>query len=161
MSAVAANEILAYDRGRLAPGLAADVVVFDPATVRDRATFAEPYAGVGGIRYVVVNGAVVLEDGKYTGAQPGIVLRGPGWRKSSTPRLAGSPRSSDRPGLVDRNRDGRGGPGPFARHARGAGGSEARNRDAISRSRPRMRGVIAIDERHRSWGRLAGGSAPP
>jgi N-acyl-D-amino-acid deacylase len=71
---------MAYDRGRLAPGLAADIVVFDAATVRDRATFAEPSLASEGIRYVLVNGAVVFEDGKYTGAEPGKVLRGPGYR---------------------------------------------------------------------------------
>ena len=75
-----ANEILAYDRGRIAVGLAADVVVFDPATIRDRATFAEPMVASEGISHVLVNGQVVLENGKYTGAKPGRVLRGPGYR---------------------------------------------------------------------------------
>jgi N-acyl-D-aspartate/D-glutamate deacylase len=78
-SAVAANEIGAYDRGRLAPGLAADIVVFDPRTIRDRATFAEPTLRSEGVHFVLVNGVVVYEDGKYTGAKPGTVLRGPGW----------------------------------------------------------------------------------
>ncbi|MEO7964952.1 MAG: D-aminoacylase [Gemmatimonadaceae bacterium] len=80
MSAVAANEIMAYDRGRLAPGLAADVVVFDPLTIRDRSTFAEPTIPSEGMRYVLVNGGVVLENGKYTGAKPGRVIRGPGYK---------------------------------------------------------------------------------
>lgn len=78
-TAVAANEIGAYDRGRLAPGLAADVVVFDPLRIRDRATFAEPSLPSEGIAAVIVNGTVVLEEGRYTGARPGRVLRGPGW----------------------------------------------------------------------------------
>lgn len=78
-AAVAANEIGAYDRGKLAPGLAADIVVFDPATLRDRATFADPTIPSEGVSYVIVNGVVVLEGGKYTGARPGKVLRGPGW----------------------------------------------------------------------------------
>jgi N-acyl-D-amino-acid deacylase len=78
-TAVAANEIGAYDRGRLAPGLAADIVLFDPLTIRDRATFAEPSLLSEGVSYVLVNGVVVYENGKYTGAKPGIVLRGPGW----------------------------------------------------------------------------------
>jgi N-acyl-D-amino-acid deacylase len=78
-SAVAANEIGAYDRGRLAPGLAADIVIFDPRTIRDRATFAEPTLRSEGVHFVLVNGVVVYEDGKYTGAKPGTVLRGPGW----------------------------------------------------------------------------------
>jgi N-acyl-D-amino-acid deacylase len=81
MTAVAANEIMAYDRGRLAPGLAADVVIFDPLTVRDVATFGEPDRPSEGIKWVIVNGVVVLEDGKYTGATPGRVLRGPGYRE--------------------------------------------------------------------------------
>ena len=79
-SAVAANEIRAYDRGRLAPGLAADIVVFDPLTVRDRATFAEPTLPSEGFRAVLVNGEIVLDHGRYTGAKPGKVLRGPGYR---------------------------------------------------------------------------------
>jgi N-acyl-D-amino-acid deacylase len=80
MSAVAANEIMAYDRGRLAPGLAADVVIFDPNTIRDRATFGEPDLPSEGMQYVIVNGALVIEEGKYTGAASGKVLRGPGYR---------------------------------------------------------------------------------
>ena len=78
MSAVAANEVMAYDRGKLAPGLAADVVIFDPLRVRDRATFAEPSLPAEGIDYVLVNGVIVLEGGRYSGAKPGKVLRGPG-----------------------------------------------------------------------------------
>jgi N-acyl-D-aspartate/D-glutamate deacylase len=80
MTAVPANEVMAYDRGRVAPGLAADLVVFDPATVRDRATFAEPSLPSEGILYVLVNGGVVFEGGRYTGVKTGKVLRGPGYR---------------------------------------------------------------------------------
>jgi len=80
MTAVAANEIMAFDRGRLAPGLVADVVVFDAGTIRDRSTFAEPATPSEGMRYVVVNGTLVLENGRYTGARPGRVIRGPGYR---------------------------------------------------------------------------------
>ena len=79
-AAVAANEIMAYDRGRLSPGLAADIIVFDPLTVTDRATFVDPSLPSEGFQFVLVNGQVVLEDGKYTGAKPGRVLRGPGYR---------------------------------------------------------------------------------
>jgi N-acyl-D-aspartate/D-glutamate deacylase len=79
-AAVAANEVMAYDRGKLAPGLAADIVVFDPLTIRDRATFAEPATASEGVAQVLVNGQVVFENGKYTGAKPGKVLRGPGYR---------------------------------------------------------------------------------
>lgn len=80
MSAVAANEIMAYDRGRIALGLAADLVVLDPARVQDRATFAAPATLSTGIDIVFVNGVSVFENGRYTGARPGRVLRGPGYQ---------------------------------------------------------------------------------
>jgi len=80
MTAVAANEIMAYDRGRLAPGLAADIVIFDSNTIRDRATFGQPDVVSEGMKFVIVNGGIVIEDGKFTGAAPGKVLRGPGYR---------------------------------------------------------------------------------
>jgi dihydroorotase/N-acyl-D-amino-acid deacylase len=66
------------DRGVLKAGMWADVVVFDPATVRDRATFAEPNQLSQGMRWVLVNGVPVIADGKATGKLPGKVLRGPG-----------------------------------------------------------------------------------
>jgi N-acyl-D-aspartate/D-glutamate deacylase len=81
MSAVAANAVFQYDRGRLAPGLPADIVVFDFAKIADRATFAEPRRPADGVRHVIVNGRLVLESGRFTGAKPGRVLRGPGYRK--------------------------------------------------------------------------------
>lgn len=80
MSAVAANEVFAYDRGRIVPGQAADVVIFDYATIADRATFAEPHKPADGVRTVIVNGEVVLENGKQTAARPGRVIRGPGYK---------------------------------------------------------------------------------
>jgi N-acyl-D-aspartate/D-glutamate deacylase len=80
MSAVACNEVFVYDRGRLSPGLAADIVVFDYNNVVDRATFVDPHAPAEGMKYVLVNGRLVLENGKYTGAKPGRVLRGPGFK---------------------------------------------------------------------------------
>jgi N-acyl-D-aspartate/D-glutamate deacylase len=80
MTAVAANEVLCYDRGRLSPGLAADIVVFDYAEIVDRATFAEPHKTAEGVRHVIVNGQLVLESGKLTGNKPGRVLRGPGYK---------------------------------------------------------------------------------
>jgi dihydroorotase/N-acyl-D-amino-acid deacylase len=66
------------DRGVLKAGLWADVVVFDPARVRDRATFADPNQLAEGMRWVLVNGIPVIADGQATGALPGRVLRGPG-----------------------------------------------------------------------------------
>lgn len=81
MSAVAANEIMAFDRGRISVGLAADVVIFDPQTIQDRATLSQPTRPSIGMKYVLVNGTIVLADGKYSGAKPGKVLRGPGYRR--------------------------------------------------------------------------------
>ena len=67
-------------RGRLAAGGHADVVVFDPATIRDHATYAEPHRYATGVHHVLVNGVPVIRDGEHTGATPGQVVRGPGWR---------------------------------------------------------------------------------
>lgn len=73
----AANLRLAR-RGALRPGFFADVVVFDPLTVRDHATFAEPRQYATGVRDVFVNGVAVLQGGEHTGARPGRVVRGRG-----------------------------------------------------------------------------------
>jgi N-acyl-D-amino-acid deacylase len=67
-------------RGFLKEGQFADVVVFDPATVADRATFEKPHPYAVGFRHVLVNGTPVLRDGEHTGALPGRALRGPGAR---------------------------------------------------------------------------------
>jgi len=83
-SAAAANAIMAYDRGRLSEGLAADLIVFDYDQIADKATFAKPSAVSVGMKYVVVNGTVVLDNGNLTGARPGRVLRGPGYRAEKT-----------------------------------------------------------------------------
>jgi N-acyl-D-amino-acid deacylase len=66
-------------RGCLDPGCFADVVIFDPTTIRDRATFDDPQQYALGVRDVLVNGVPVLRDGVHTGARPGRVVRGPGW----------------------------------------------------------------------------------
>ena len=70
-------------RGGLAPGMYADVVVFDPEGIRDHATFAEPHQLAEGMVHVWVNGTAVLRDGEHTGATPGRVVRGPGWTAES------------------------------------------------------------------------------
>ena len=65
-------------RGQLKPGMFADVVVFDPATVADKATFEKPHAYAVGVKHVLVNGVQVLKDGEHTGLTPGRALWGPG-----------------------------------------------------------------------------------
>lgn len=67
-------------RGRLAPGMFADVVVFDPATIADKATFEKPHQYAVGVKLVIVNGVPVIKDGRHTGAKPGRALWGPGWK---------------------------------------------------------------------------------
>ncbi|MFP5329131.1 MAG: N-acyl-D-amino-acid deacylase family protein [Alphaproteobacteria bacterium] len=67
------------DRGWLKPGMHADIVVFDPATIKDHATFEQPQQLATGVRNVFVNGVQVVKDGVHTGAKPGRVVRGPGW----------------------------------------------------------------------------------
>jgi N-acyl-D-amino-acid deacylase len=84
-SAGGANKVLAYDRGRIAVGLAADVIVFDAAQIVDKATFGEPHELSVGMRHVFVNGVHVLDDGKLTGNRPGRVLRGPGFDPQTAP----------------------------------------------------------------------------
>ncbi|MBW7995962.1 MAG: D-aminoacylase [Candidatus Glassbacteria bacterium] len=68
------------DRGLLAPGYFADVVVFDPATIRDNATYEEPMQFATGVEYVLVNGTPVVAAGEHTGATPGRFVRGPGYQ---------------------------------------------------------------------------------
>ena len=79
-SALPAQRMRLTDRGVLKRGLWADVVVFDPATVADRSTFSSPNTLAVGMQWVLVNGVPVIADGKMTGARPGQVLRGPGYR---------------------------------------------------------------------------------
>src|SRR5688572_6964458 len=67
-------------RGRLQKGHFADVVIFDPARIQDHATFDKPHQYSTGVAHVFVNGVQVLRDGEHTGAKPGRVVRGPGWR---------------------------------------------------------------------------------
>jgi dihydroorotase/N-acyl-D-amino-acid deacylase len=78
-SALPAQRTRLTDRGVLKQGMWADVVVFDPATVRDKSTFENPNQFSEGMEFVLVNGVPVIENGKMTGALPGKVLRGPGY----------------------------------------------------------------------------------
>jgi N-acyl-D-amino-acid deacylase len=79
LSALPAKNLKLRDRGELKVGNYADIVVFDPATIADHATFDHPQQFATGVRDVVVNGVPVLKDGEHTGALPGQVVRGPGW----------------------------------------------------------------------------------
>ena len=74
-----ASNLKLRHRGELAPGFYGDVVIFDPAEVRDHATFDDPHRYATGVVHVFVNGEQVLRDGEHTGALPGQVVRGPGW----------------------------------------------------------------------------------
>jgi N-acyl-D-amino-acid deacylase len=79
MTSLPAANIGIRERGQLTVGYFADIVVFDPATVQDHATFAKPLQYATGVEHVFVNGEQVLKDGEHTGATPGRVVRGPGW----------------------------------------------------------------------------------
>ncbi|MBA4070251.1 MAG: dihydroorotase [Gemmatimonas sp.] len=80
-SSAVATRLSIHDRGILKPGLKADIVVFDPNTIIDNATFEKPHQLSTGVRDVFVNGVAVLRDGQHTGAKPGQVVRGPGYRR--------------------------------------------------------------------------------
>ncbi len=80
MTAMPADQIGQHERGRIGEGMFADVTVFDPATVQDRATFTDPHQYPVGILHVLVNGQPVILNGAFTGARPGRVLRGPARR---------------------------------------------------------------------------------
>ncbi|HNG42443.1 MAG TPA: D-aminoacylase [Cyclobacteriaceae bacterium] len=81
MTSLPATNLGIKDRGRLRIGYYADLAIFDAKEVIDRATYDEPKLYATGMRYVLVNGVPVLSDGAHTGAMPGRVVRGPGWRK--------------------------------------------------------------------------------
>ncbi len=75
MTSMAADRVGLRDRGRIARGNKADLVVFDAAEVRDRATFDDPHQYSIGVPYVIVNGKLVVEEGRHTGVRSGVVLR--------------------------------------------------------------------------------------
>jgi N-acyl-D-amino-acid deacylase len=80
MTSAVTTRLHIQDRGLLREGMFADVVVFDPETIADRATFENPHQLSVGMQHVLVNGVFVLRDGVHTNAMPGRALRGPGWR---------------------------------------------------------------------------------
>jgi N-acyl-D-amino-acid deacylase len=75
-----AETLRVKERGRLQPDYYADVVVFDPNAIADRSTYENPHQYAVGMKHVYVNGVQVLRDGDHTGAKPGRVVRGPGWK---------------------------------------------------------------------------------
>jgi N-acyl-D-aspartate/D-glutamate deacylase len=85
MTSANASKIRVFDRGLLRPGMWADVTVFDPATIVDHATYTKPHQYATGVKYVLVNGKIVLAKGRHLGARPGMVLYGPGFTGSDAP----------------------------------------------------------------------------
>jgi len=83
MTSLPASRMGLADRGILRPGMAADVVAFDPATVRERSTYADPLHYSEGIPFVCVNGRLVVDEGRITDARPGRALMGPGYREAA------------------------------------------------------------------------------
>jgi N-acyl-D-amino-acid deacylase len=82
MTSLPAQRLGLRDRGLIREGICADIVVFDPKTVIDKATFENPHQYPEGIKHVIVNGQIVIDDQEHTGALPGKVLRGPGYIKN-------------------------------------------------------------------------------
>lgn len=79
LTSLPAENLGISDRGRLEVGFHADIAVFDPATIGDRATFTDPHQYSVGMKHVFINGVHVLKDGEHTGATPGQAVRGAGW----------------------------------------------------------------------------------
>lgn len=79
LTSLPATNLGLKQRGLLAPGYFADVVIFDPETIADHATYDDPHQYATGVSEVLVNGTLVLANGEHTGATPGQVVRGPGW----------------------------------------------------------------------------------
>lgn len=84
MTSLPANRLGLFDRGRIQVGARADLVLFDPHTITDLATFEEPHQLSTGIMHVWVNGQQVIHNGSHTGATPGQIVRGPGYRVEPT-----------------------------------------------------------------------------
>lgn len=82
LTTLPANNLKLKKRGALKEGFFADITVFDAETIKDNATFEEPHQYATGMQHVFVNGVQVLKDGEHTGAFPGRVVRGPGWKNA-------------------------------------------------------------------------------
>jgi len=81
LTSLPASNLKIKKRGTLAPGYYADVAIFDPNKIQDHATFEQSHQYSTGMVHVFVNGTQVLKDGEHTGARPGRIVRGPGWKK--------------------------------------------------------------------------------
>ncbi len=81
MTSLTAQRLGIRDRGLLREGFRADVVAFDPDRIKDMSTFEKPHQYAAGVQYVLVNGQTVVDGGKHTGARPGMIIRGPGYKK--------------------------------------------------------------------------------
>lgn len=81
LTSLPAKNLKIKKRGFLREGYYADIVIFDPATIQDHATFEKPHQYSTGVKHVFVNGKQVLKNGEHTGAKPGRVVRGPGWKR--------------------------------------------------------------------------------
>lgn len=80
LTSLPASTLKINKRGELKAGYFADVVVFDPLTIKDNATFENPHQYASGVMHVLVNGIQVIKDGEHTGAKPGRFVKGPGWK---------------------------------------------------------------------------------
>ncbi len=96
LTSLPAHNLKITNRGELKPGYFADIAVFDPRTVGDRATFESPRQYATGMTHVFVNGQQVLKNGVHTGAKPGMVVRGPGWKKNPPSAQVEPPKQGDK-----------------------------------------------------------------
>jgi N-acyl-D-amino-acid deacylase len=83
LSKLPATNLKLQKRGELKVGNYADIVIFDPNTVKDNATFAKPHQYASGVVDVFVNGVQVLKDGEHTNAKPGRFVKGPGYKATN------------------------------------------------------------------------------
>jgi len=97
MSSLAANRLGLFDRGRIAIGLAADLVIFDPEKIQDRASFEQPLQFPEGMPYVIVNGALAIENGRFVQARSGRILK---WRTLQDAAVGFSPRRVETRGTL-------------------------------------------------------------
>jgi N-acyl-D-amino-acid deacylase len=83
LTSLPAKNLKIRNRGELKPGYFADIVIFDPATISDHATYEKPHQYATGVRDVFVNGTIVLQNGNHTGARPGRFVKGPGYKENN------------------------------------------------------------------------------